>query len=86
MHLLSLCEWLENTPPAAALRSSIWMFYLAETIHTLGIILVAGTIMLVDLRLLGFWLKRANWYRACWIAISPSCLPLMVRRWGQGWQ
>lgn len=35
------------------------MFYLAETIHTLGIIFVAGTIMLVDLRLLGLGLKRA---------------------------
>ena len=59
MHLLALCQWLENTRPAAALRSSIWMFYLAETIHTLGIIFVAGTIMLVDLRLLGLGLKRA---------------------------
>lgn len=35
------------------------MFYLAETIHTIGIIFVAGTIMLVDLRLLGLGLKRA---------------------------
>jgi hypothetical protein len=58
VHLLSLCQWLENTQPAAALRASIWMFYIAETIHTLGIVFVAGTIMLVDLRLLGLGLKR----------------------------
>jgi hypothetical protein len=57
--LLTLCQWLENTPPAAALRNSIWMFDILETIHTLGIVLVAGTIMLVDLRLLGLGLKRA---------------------------
>jgi hypothetical protein len=55
--LLSFCHWLENTPPAAALRDSVWMFDLTETVHTIGIILVAGTIMLVDLRLLGLGLK-----------------------------
>ncbi len=56
--LLSFCRWLETTPPAAALRDSVWVFNLTETVHTLGIIFVAGTIMLVDLRLLGLGLKR----------------------------
>lgn len=42
-----------------ALRDSVWMFDITETVHTLGIVLVAGTIMLVDLRLLGLGLKRA---------------------------
>jgi len=32
---------------------SNWFFPTFDTIHTLGIVLVAGTIMLVDLRLLG---------------------------------
>lgn len=41
-----------------AFRDSVWMFNIAETTHTLGIVLVAGTIMLVDLRLLGLGLKR----------------------------
>jgi len=57
--LLVLCQWLENTRPAVALRDSVWMFNLIETVHTLGIVLVAGTIMLVDLRLLGLALKRS---------------------------
>jgi hypothetical protein len=57
--LLGLCQWLENTRPAIALRDSVWMFNLIETVHTLGIVLVAGTIMLVDLRLLGLALKRS---------------------------
>ncbi len=55
--LLSFCRWLETTPPAAALRDSVWVFNLTETVHTLGIIFVAGTIMLVDLRLLGMGLR-----------------------------
>ena len=58
MLLLSFCKWLENTPPAMAFRDSVWMFNVAETTHTIGIIFVAGTIMLVDLRLLGMGLKR----------------------------
>lgn len=58
MDLLGFCQWLENTPPAMAFRDSTWMFDITETFHTLGIVLVAGTIMLVDLRLLGLGLKR----------------------------
>jgi len=56
--LLAFCQWLENTPPAMAFRDSVWLFDIAETFHTLGIVLVAGTIMLLDLRLLGLGLKR----------------------------
>jgi hypothetical protein len=40
------------------MRDSLWIFDITETVHTLGIILVAGTIMLVDLRLLGMGLRR----------------------------
>ena len=60
MFLLTFCQWLENTAPAVALRDSVWTFDIVETIHTLGITLVAGTIMLVDLRLLGMGLKREH--------------------------
>jgi hypothetical protein len=56
--LLSFCEWLENTPLGAGIRESVWWFTVLEITHTLSIILVAGTILLVDLRLLGYGLKR----------------------------
>jgi hypothetical protein len=56
--ILGLCGWIEQTPIAAAMRNSAWLFDVTETTHTLGIVLVAGTIMLVDLRLLGLGLKR----------------------------
>jgi hypothetical protein len=58
VYILSICQWLEKTPVAAVMRDSLWTFDITETIHTLGIILVAGTIMLVDLRLLGLGLRR----------------------------
>ena len=57
MSLLDLCQWLDSTRFNAALRQSNWAFPTLDTIHTLGIVLVAGTIVLVDLRLLGLGLR-----------------------------
>ena len=53
MFLLSICQWVDSTRWNAIIRQSTWLFSTLDTIHTLGIVLVAGTIMLVDLRLLG---------------------------------
>jgi hypothetical protein len=58
MNLLGMCEWLDGTRFGLALRMSNWFFPAFDTIHTLGIVLVAGTIMLVDLRLLGITLRK----------------------------
>ncbi|MBV9771672.1 MAG: hypothetical protein JOZ32_19025 [Bryobacterales bacterium] len=57
MFLLSICQWLDSTQLNAAMRMSNWFFPTFDTIHTLAIVLVAGTIMLVDLRLLGLSLR-----------------------------
>jgi len=57
MGLLGLCQWLDSTRLNAAMRMSGWFFPAFDVIHTLGIVLVAGTIMLVDLRLLGLALR-----------------------------
>jgi len=57
MFLLSLCQWVDRTPLSAMLRQSNWAFPALDTVHTLGIVLVAGAIMLVDLRLLGLALR-----------------------------
>jgi hypothetical protein len=57
MFLLHICEWLDRTRFNAVLRQSNWAFPALDTIHTLGIVLVAGAIMLVDFRLLGLGLR-----------------------------
>jgi len=44
---------LNDTGPATALRESLWMFPIVETAHVLAITLLAGTISILDLRLLG---------------------------------
>jgi hypothetical protein len=57
MFLLSICQWVDSTRLSAVIRQSNWLFSTLDTIHTLGIVLVAGTIMLMDLRLLGLGLR-----------------------------
>jgi hypothetical protein len=57
MFLLSICQWLDSTRLNVFMRQSNWAFPASDTVHTLGIVLVAGTIMLVDLRLLGLALR-----------------------------
>lgn len=57
MFLLHMCEWVDRTPLSHLLRQSNWAFPVLDIIHTLGIVLVAGAIMLVDLRLLGAGLR-----------------------------
>lgn len=58
MHLIRLFEWLNQVPLSVWLRESEWPFPIIETIHILGLGLSVGTIMWVDLRLLGLVTKR----------------------------
>src|ERR1700733_16051147 len=57
MFLLNICQWLDSTRWGAIIRQSNSLFSILDTIHTLGIVLVAGAIMLVDFRLLGLGLR-----------------------------
>jgi hypothetical protein len=41
-----------------AIRESIWVYPILDVLHCVGILLVAGTIVVVDLRLLGFGMRR----------------------------
>ena len=51
------CQWLNDTGPATALRESLWVFPIVETVHVLAITLLAGSIAILDLRLLGVLLR-----------------------------
>jgi hypothetical protein len=45
--------WLESTTVANAIRTSVWMYPAFETAHYIGLAMLVGGIMLIDLRLLG---------------------------------
>lgn len=51
---MDLLLWLENTSIAQAISTSIWMYPTFESLHYVGLALLVGSIMLIDLRLLGF--------------------------------
>ena len=57
--LLPVFEWMESTPVAQAIRHSSSLIALLESIHLIGLTLLLGTILMVDLSLLGFGIGRS---------------------------
>ncbi len=44
---------IEALPLAAAMRHSLWLYPIVEIIHILGFVVLAGSVAMLDLRLLG---------------------------------
>ena len=53
MSILETCQWLQDMPLATALRESQYMFPVIEGTHLLGMALMMGPVMMLDLRLAG---------------------------------
>lgn len=53
MSLLSFAEWLDSQAWSTALHESFYMYPWIESTHVLTLMLFAGTLIAVDLRLLG---------------------------------
>ncbi len=53
MEIERALEWLQSTPFAIAIAENDILFPWIESVHVLAIVLVVGTISIVDLRLLG---------------------------------
>jgi len=52
--LLPLFKWLGQTHAGILMRDSTWGFAIVEMAHLLALVGLGGTILIVDLRLLGF--------------------------------
>ncbi len=50
-------QWLEATSLGTIVRQSLWLFPVIECIHLLGLALLGGAVLVVDMRLLGLGLK-----------------------------
>jgi hypothetical protein len=59
MSMLGICQWIQQTSVSVSIRESIWVYPILNVLHCVGILLVAGTIVVVDLRLLGYGMRRA---------------------------
>ena len=47
-------HWIKELPLGAAVRESRWLFAMGETFHFIGLCILVGALLIVDLRLLGF--------------------------------
>ena len=56
--LLEFCRWLQYSAPLHAMRDSPIFFPIVATIHLMGLALIGGAVLVVDLRLLGLALQN----------------------------
>jgi hypothetical protein len=54
MNLLPFFEWCETTGLGETVRASLWLFPVIEAFHLVAFALLGGTVLAVDMRLLGF--------------------------------
>lgn len=60
MNLYALCEAIEATALSAAIRESLWLFPVIEAVHLVGLAVLGGALLVVDLRLMGAGLTRQS--------------------------
>lgn len=51
---MSFLTWLQNTPFAIFVAETLWAYPLLETLHTIGMALLLGSLGLINLRVLGY--------------------------------
>jgi uncharacterized protein DUF6644 len=57
MTVFAICEWLESTWLATVIKESPYGFPIVVGIHIIGLVFSVGTLLWVDLRMLG-WVMR----------------------------
>jgi len=58
MSLLDFCKLVQYSPLLSSMRSSPWVFPVIASVHLMGLALIGGAVLVVDLRLLGLGLSR----------------------------
>jgi hypothetical protein len=53
-------DWCESTPLALWLKGAMWGFAVIETAHIMALAVLLGTMLVIDLRLMGLGLKRQS--------------------------
>jgi uncharacterized protein DUF6644 len=55
---LAFFTWCEASPLGAGIRDSLWLFPVIESLHLLGLAALGGSVLAVNLSLLGFGLGQ----------------------------
>jgi hypothetical protein len=83
MDLLPFFQWCYNTPIGEAIRNSNWLFAIIEAFHLLGLGLLGGAVLMVDLRLLGVGLRKQP-VAQLWAATQPWLLGSVILLFASG--
>lgn len=86
MSLFHIFEGFEATGVSQAIRGSVWLFPAIEALHLLALAALGGTVLIVDLRLMGVglnaqpapWVERdaRPWFLGALAAMLATGLPL----------
>jgi hypothetical protein len=60
MSMLPIFAWFDETWIGSGIRQSTWIFPILEVVHLLGLVVLLGTIVVIDMRLLGLGLRRQS--------------------------
>ena len=58
MSLLPFFQWCEASALSTAIRNSLWLFPVIEAVHLLGLAMMGGVVLVVDMRLMGLAVAR----------------------------
>ena len=53
MSLLPFFEFCEHSADGEIIRGSSWLFPVIESVHLLGLVVIGGSVLVVDMRLFG---------------------------------
>jgi len=68
--LLPFFEWCETVWLGRAVVGSLWLFPVIEAVHLLALSVLGGSVLIVDLRLLGLGLKNRS-AAELWRSVRP---------------
>src|SRR5215471_3127500 len=60
MSVLAIFTWLEKSALGQGIQSSLYYFPIIECFHLLGLAVLGGAVLLIDVRLLGWGLTRQS--------------------------
>jgi hypothetical protein len=58
--LLELFKWFDHTSLGEGIRGSTYWFPAIEVVHLLGLTLLYGSVLVVDMRILGFGMRKQS--------------------------
>jgi hypothetical protein len=88
LDMLPFIDWVAASPLSKAISTSTWAFAVIESIHLLALSVIGGSVVIVDLRLLGYGIKAQSlekvardaqpWFLWSWAVMIVTGLLLFV--------